>query len=148
DLIGDVLTFLQASAAFDLAAYQSGTQTFEGRAFNDAELFVQILADLVELSLLDGQCTSITLNTVTGEDLYVNNSTFGAGWHTQGRVFNIAGLLTEDRTQQFFFRSQLGLAFRSDLTDQDVACADFGTYINDTGFVELVQCSLTHVRDV
>src|SRR5690606_39027385 len=123
-------------------------QTFESSTFNDTELFVQVLADLVELRLLDRQCTSITLNAVTGEDLYVDDSTFGTGRYAQGGVFNVAGFLTKDRTQQFFFRSQLGLAFRSDLTDQDVACAYFSTHVNDTGFVQLVQCSFTHVRDV
>ncbi len=70
------------------------------------------------MRFLDGQGTRITLDTITGEDLNVNDSTFGTGWYTQGGIFNVAGLLAEDRAQQFFFRSQLGLAFRSDLTDQ------------------------------
>ena len=113
--VGDLLTFLQAGAAFGFVADQSGAQTLESCAFNDTELFVQVLADLVELSLLDRQCTSITLNAVASEDLYVDDSTFGTGRYTQGSVFNVAGFFTEDGTQQFFFRSQLGLAFRSDL---------------------------------
>ncbi len=148
NFIGDFLPLLQASTTFSGTTHQSGTQTFERCAFNNAELFVQVLADLVELALLDGQRTSITLNAITSEDLNVDNGAFGTGRHAQGRVFNVACFFTEDRTQQLLFRGQLGLAFRSDLTYQDVACADFSAYINDTSFIQLVQCCLTHVRDV
>ncbi len=147
-VVADHGAFLQARATVDHLAVQSRTQTLEGRAFDDAELFVEVLADLVQLHLLDGQGATVALDAITGEDLYVDDGTLGAGRHTQGGVFDVAGLLTEDRTQQFFFRSQLGLAFRSDLADQDVASADFGTHVDDTGFVQLVQRSFTDVRDV
>src|SRR5690606_35705972 len=52
------------------------------------------------------------------------------------------------RAQKLLFRSQLGLALRGDLADQDVACHDFGTDIHDAGFVQLVQRGLTDVRNV
>ena len=133
--VGDHGAFLQARTTIDYLAVQGRTQTLEGCAFNDAELFVQILADFVQLHLLDGQRTAVALDAITGEDLYVDDSTLGAGWHTQGGVLNVAGLLTEDRTQQFLFRSQLGLAFWRDLADQDVAGANFGTHVDDTSLV-------------
>ena len=146
--VGDDRTFLQAGTTFDDLTVQGAAQTFEGCAFNDAELFVQVLADLVELHLLDGQRAGVALDAVAGEDLNVDDGTLGAGRHTQGGVFDVAGLLAEDRTQQFFFWRQLGLAFWRDLADQNVASADFSTHVDDTGFVQLVQRSLTHVRDV
>src|SRR5690606_37519113 len=148
ELVGDHGAFLQTGTTFGSGTDQGRTQTLEGRALDDAELFVQVFADLVQLLLLDRQSTAVTLDAVTGEDLYVDNGTLGAGRHAQGGVLNVGRLLTEDRAQQFLFRSQLGLAFRSDLANQDVARADFGADVDDTGFVQLVQSSFTHVRDV
>src|SRR5690606_33504819 len=126
ELFGDHGAFLQTGTTFGSGTDQGRTQTLEGRALDDAELFVQVFADLVQLLLLDRQSTAVTLDAVTGEDLYVDNGTLGAGRHAQGGVLNVGRLLTEDRAQQFLFRSQLGLAFRSDLANQDVARADFG----------------------
>src|SRR3990167_1570129 len=139
---------LQTSAAFGFLTHQGCTQTLKGCTFDDAELFVEVLTDLVELHLLDRQGTGITLNAVTGEDLYINNRRLGTGWHAQGGVFNVRSLLTEDGTQQLLFWSQLGLAFRGDLTDQNVAGANFSTHINNTGFVQFIQRSFTDVRDI
>src|SRR3546814_7348754 len=56
---------------------------------------------------------------VTGVQTCALPISLGAGRHTQGGVFNVAGFFTEDGTQQLFFRSQLSLALRSDLTNQD-----------------------------
>src|SRR5690606_16968546 len=81
-------------------------------------------------------------------DLHVDYGALGAGRHAQGGVLHIGCLLTEDRTQQLLFRSQLGLAFRGDLADQDVTGQHFGADVDDAGFIQLVQRSLTHVRDV
>src|SRR5690606_20375685 len=147
-LVGDDGAFLQARAAFGSRTNQRGTQALEGGAFDDAELFVEVLADLVELHLLDGQRTGITLNAVTDEYLYVDDSTLGAGRHAQGGVLNVAGLFTEDRTQQFFFRGQLGFALRRDLAYQNVTRANFGTYVHDACFVQLVQRGFAHVGDI
>src|SRR5690606_27937963 len=134
-LVGDLGALLQASTAFNDSAHQCGTQAFEGRALDNAELFIEVLADLVELHLFDGQGTGVALHAVTGEDLYVNDRTLGASRHTQGRVLHIRGLLTEDRTQQLLFRRQLSFTLRGDLADQNVACAHFSTDIHDARFV-------------
>src|SRR5690606_7678696 len=148
EFVADRSAFLQASAALGGSADQSRAQTLEGGAFDDTELFVQILTDLVELHLLDGQGTAVALHAVTGKDLDVDDGAFGASRHTQRGVLHVGRLLTEDRAQQLLFRRQLGLAFRRDLADQDVARADFGADVDDTGFVQLVQRSFTDVRDV
>src|SRR5690606_16653567 len=113
-LVGDHGAFLQTGTAFGLGTDQSGTQTFEGGTFDDAELFVEVLADLVECLLLDGQGAAVAVHAVTGEGLHVDYGALGAGRHAQGGVLHIGCLLTEDRTQQLLFRSQLGLAFRGD----------------------------------
>src|SRR5690606_4863944 len=102
----------------------------------------------VELHLLDGQRTGVTLDAITDEHLNVDNGTFGAGRHTQRGVLHIGRLLTEDRAQQLLFRSQLSLAFRRHLTYPDIARTNFGTDVDNARLVQLVQRSLTHIRDV
>src|SRR5690606_16606839 len=73
ELVGDHGAFLQTGTTFGSGTDQGRTQTLEGRALDDAELFVQVFADLVQLLLLDRQSTAVTLDAVTGEDLYVDN---------------------------------------------------------------------------
>jgi len=53
---------LQAGAAFSYMAYQSGTQTLEGRTFNDTNSSFQGPCGSRRAGLLDRQCTSITLS--------------------------------------------------------------------------------------
>src|SRR5690606_29097476 len=148
NLVGDHGALLQTGTAFCSRTDQGRAQALEGRALNDVELCVEVLADLVELHLLDGQRAGVTLNAVTDEDLYVDDSTLGAGRHAQRGVLNVAGLFTEDSTQQFFFRGQLGFALRRDLAYQNIARANFGTYVDDARLVQLVQRSLAHVGDI
>src|SRR5690606_8427269 len=124
------------------------TEALEGRGFNDAELFLQILADLVQLFLLDRQRTGVTLHAITGEYLDVDNGTLGAGGHAQGGVLDVGGLLTKDRSQQLLFRCQLGFALGRDLADQNVAGANFGAHVDDTRLVQLAQRGFTDVGDI
>ena len=56
--------------------------------------------------------------------------------------------LTEDCTQQFFFRSQLGFALGRYLAHQDVAGVYLGTDIDDAGLVQLRQCALTNIGNI
>ena len=95
-----------------------------------------VFADLVELHLLDVECALIFFKTITREHLHVDDGTFHAGWNTQRSVFHIRGFFTEDRTQQFFFRRQLGFAFGRHFTDQNIAGFNFRTDIDDTGFIQ------------
>src|SRR5690606_21100893 len=147
-LVGDHGALLQACAAFDSRTHQRRAQTLESGAFDDTELLVEVLADLVELHLLDGQRARIALDAVADEHLYVDDSALGASRHAQGGVLHIGRLLTKDRAQQLLFRRQLGFALRRDLAYQDIARADFGADVDDTRLVQLVQRSLTHVGDV
>src|SRR5690554_3548107 len=65
--------FLDTGTAFGSAADQRGAEALESRRFDDAELFLQILADLVQLLLLDGQGARVALNAITGEHLNVDD---------------------------------------------------------------------------
>ena len=123
-------------------------QTLISRAFDDTHFFVQIFADFVQLHLFDFQRTLIFFHAVTGEDLYVDNGTGSTGLNAQRRIFYVRGFFTEDRTQQFFFRSQLGFTLRCYLTHQNIARLNFSTDINDTGFIQFTQCGFAHVRNI
>src|SRR5690606_1360301 len=98
--------------------------------------------------ILDGRGTAVAFPAITGEHLDVDDGTLGAGGHTQGGVLHVGGLLTEDRTQQLLRRSQLGFALGCDLADQDVAGADLGTNIDDTGLIQLAQRRFTDVGNI
>merc|ERR1712000_366946 len=116
-LFGQDIAFLQVRCDVYYSTHQVTLQTLEGCAFNDTHLFVQIFADFVQLHLFDFQCTGIFLNAVTGKYLYVDNGTGCAGLNAQRGIFNVRCFLTEDRTQQFFFRRQLGFTLRCHLTN-------------------------------
>src|SRR5690606_15989378 len=148
DFSGQGGALLHTGAAFGSVADQGAGQTLECGRLDDAEFFLQILADLVQLLLLDGQGTAVTLDAVAGEYLNVNHGTLGAGGHAQGGVLHVGSLLTEDRTQQFLFRGQLGFALGRDLADQDVAGAHFSTDVDDARFVQLAQRRFTDVGNI
>ena len=132
-----VPTFLHVRRARRFLADERLAQTLVRSRFNDAVLFVEVLADLCELRLLDVIRALVLFDAVAREYLYVDDRTFDAGTDAQRRVFYVGGFFTEDRTQQFFFRRQLCLAFRSDFADQNVARLHFRTDVHDTGFVQL-----------
>lgn len=50
--------------------------------------------------------------------------------------------------RSFFFRRHRALALRCDLADQNVARRHFGTDVDDTGFVEVLQRFFRYVRNV
>src|SRR5699024_10859574 len=68
--------------------------------------------------------------------------------HLQGGVADLAGLLTEDGTQQALLRGQLGLALGRDLADQDVAVDDLGADTDDAPVVEVGQDLIADVGDL
>src|SRR5699024_640997 len=68
---------------------------------------------------------------VTGEGTDTDDPTRLAVRHLQRGVSHLPGLFTEDRTEQAFLRSQLRLALRCDLADQDVTVTDLGTDPNE-----------------
>ena len=51
--------------------------------------------------------------------------------HLEAGVADLAGLLTEDRSQEPLLGRELGLALRRDLADEDVAGADLGADADD-----------------
>ena len=98
----------------------------------NTQLVAQVLTVTFQLRIDNRLSTFVTLDTFAGKDLNVDNRTAHAGRHTQRGVFYVGCFFTEDGAQQFFFRSQLGFAFRRYFTYQHIACFHFCTDINDT----------------
>ena len=69
-------------------------------------------------------------------------------WGRRSGVLHLAGLLTEDRSQEALLGGQLGLALGRDLADEDVAGADLGTDVDDAFLVEVLEGLLADVRDI
>ena len=78
----------------------------------------------------------------------VNHDAFNTRLNTQGSITNVTGFFAEDGAQQFFFRRNRRFAFRRNLTDQNVTGLNFGTDVNDTGFIQIAQGFLTDVRNI
>src|SRR5207342_2816871 len=142
------VALLQARAAIGDLAEKLRAQACVDRAFEDAELVVEVLLDALDLGLLDLARTLVLLDAVAGEHLHVDDGAVHAGRHAQRAVLHVRGLLAEDRAEELFFRRQLRFALRRDLADQDVAGAHFGADVHHAGLVEAVQRLLGDVRDV
>src|SRR5688572_15545508 len=114
----------------------------------NADLVLQVLLHHVELFLLDRLRPVILLDALAGEDLHADDDALDAGRADERGVADVARLLAEDRAEQLLFRSELGLALRRHLADQDVARFDVGADADDAAVVEIAQVRLRHVGEV
>ena len=142
------VAFLQLRSTVDGLTGQRTLQTLEGGIFGDAVGLLKILTHFVQLHLLDGECTGVFFDAVTGEDLNVDDRPFHAGGGTQRGIFYVGRFLTEDGAEQLLFGRQLGFAFGRNLTDQNVTRADFGTDVDDACFIQFTQRGLTDVGNI
>ena len=94
------------------------------------------------------QFVAVFLGVFAGDFLDRDDGAGLAVRHAQRGVTHLAALLTEDGAQQTLFRSQLGLALRGDLADQNVAGFDFGADADDATLVEVGHRVLADVRQV
>src|SRR3546814_5233264 len=69
DQAADRLALLQAGTAVGHLAQQLPAQAGVDRAFEDAELVVEVLLDVLDLALFDLLGTLVLLDAVAGEDL-------------------------------------------------------------------------------
>ena len=84
----------------------------------------------------------------TWEQFLIDNNAFQRRRCLQRSVLHITGLITKDRTKQFFFGRRIRFTFRSNLTDHDITRLDTGTDSYDTVFVQVLSCLFTDVRDI
>ena len=129
-------------------AVDHAAHALEQVVLEDALLVGQILANPLELGLLDRERARVLLDAVAGEHAHVDHRAVHARRHAQRGVLHVGGLLAEDRPQQLLFRRELGLALRRHLAHQDVARAHFGADEGDARLIELGERGVAHVRDV
>src|SRR4249919_759211 len=148
-LVGDRIALLEVvrTTVGDLAE-QLRAQAGVDRAFEDAELVVEVLLDATDFRLFDLAGALVLLDAVAGEDLHVDDGAVHARRNAERAVLHVGGLLAEDRAKELLFRRQLRFALRRDLADHDVAGAHFGADVHHAGFVEAVERLLRNVRDV
>src|SRR5262249_21899932 len=90
---------------------------FVALVFENSDLVVEILAELVLFSLFDRHAALVLLRAFAREDLHIDDRAVDTRRASERSVAHIAGLLAEDRPQELLFRSQLGLALRSYFAD-------------------------------
>ena len=122
--------------------------TVECVVIENTQLVAQVLTVTFQLRIDNGLGTFVALDAFTGKDLNVDNRTAHTGRHTQRSVFYVRCFFAEDGAQQFFFRSQLGFAFRRYFTNQYIAGFHFCTDVNDTGFIQTVLHTLGQIRNI
>ena len=84
----------------------------------------------------------------TREQFLVDNNATERGVGFKRRVFNVAGLVAEDGTKEFFFGRGVALSLRRNLTDEDVAWFDTCTNAHHAVVVEVFGSLFAHVGDV
>ena len=114
----------------------------------NANLILKVLLHHLELFSLNRLGSIILLNALTRKDLHANNDAFDTGRTCQRRIAHITSFLTEDRTQQFFFRCELRFTLRRHLTSQDIARFHISTDPDNAALIEIVQESFGDIRNI
>ena len=115
---------------------------------DDPDLILDVPVHPLDLALFDRLRAEVFVDALAREDLHVDDGAFDARRRLERGVADVAGLLTEDGAEQLLFGSELGLAFRRDFADEDVALLDGRADADDAALVEIAQCGLRDVRDV
>ncbi len=105
-------------------AAQDAFETLQTLVGQNADFVSQVLLQLRNLLAFDQLGALVLLLALAGEDPHVDHRALDARRARERSVAHVAGLFAEDGAQQLLFRSQLGLALRRYLADQDVALLD------------------------
>ena len=116
--------------------------------FQAAEFIVHVTIEATDLVILDHQAALVLVHTFAGKDLGVNDHAFNARRYAQRRIFDIAGLFTEDCPQQFLFRRKHGFALGRYLAHQHVTGTNLSTDTNNAGVIQVTQGFITDIRNV
>ena len=73
------------------------------------------------------------------EELRRDDDALHARRRLERRILHVAGLLAEDRLEQFLFGRRIRFTLRRDLADQDVAFEDLGADPDDAVLVEVLR---------
>src|ERR1700674_4396092 len=126
-------------------AFEQHGKALEALVREDADFIRQVLFELENLRGLDGLVAFVFFSALAAEDFHVHDGALDARRAVEGSVAHIAGLFTEDRAEQFFFRRERGFALRSDLADQDVSRTHGSANADYAAFIEVAK---KHFADV
>ena len=126
------------SASTSFAA-KNRFQTLQPLVGQNADFVRQIALQLLDHFLLDLLGALVFFLSLAAEDTYVHNGAFNTRRARERSVANVAGLLTEDGTQQLLFRRQLGFALGRYLADEDVIVPNLSADANDSRLVQVTQ---------
>src|SRR5581483_7351935 len=143
-----LVSALVVQVSLNFLAAQDVLQALQALVGKNSDLVRQVLLQLSDLRPFDCLGPLILFLTLAREDLDVNNDAFDSRRTVERSIANVSGLLAEDRPPQLLFRRELGLTFRSDLADQDVALLYRRANANHAGFVQIAQHGFADVRDV
>ncbi len=129
-------------------AAEDGFETLEALVGENTNLIGEVALELLDLLLLDLLGALVLLLALAGEDADVDDGALDARRAGERGVANVAGLLAEDGAEELLFRSELSLALRRYLADEDVVVADLGSDADDSRLVEITQGVLADVGDI
>ena len=112
------------------------------------DLGCELLVELLDLQLLRALSRTLVLLAGTAVKLRVDHHTVQRRLRLERSVLHVAGLVAEDRTEQLLLGRRIALAFRSDLTDQDIARMHVGAYTDNTVGIQILGSVLAHVRNI
>ena len=72
---------------------------------------------------------------------------FFAVRNAERSIAHVSRLLAEDRAEKSFLGGKLGLSLRSDLTDENVACANLCSDLDNAVCVKILERVFADVRD-
>src|SRR6202158_1835317 len=129
-------------------AAQDVLQALQALIGKNSDFVRKVLFQLGDLRGFDGLRALVLFLALAREDLHVDDHALDARWAVEGSIAHIAGLFTEDRTQQFFFRSELGFTLRRNLAHENVALLDAGADANHARFIQIAEHGFADVRNV
>src|SRR5579872_4842428 len=142
------MTIVGDNAAGQLLADQRLLQFAQRFTAQDANLLGLVDLEPLRFGILDFLRAIVFADAAAREHASIDHGAFVAGRHAQAGVANLTRFLAEDGAQQFLFGTELRLAFRRDLSYEDVARFNIGADANDAAGVEIFERFLTDVGNV
>ena len=151
-LLGEVLPLGDEFGTHDILDGQGLTTIEHGVELLDEQIAecVSAFAEL-EVHLLHGLLIFHLLLAVfvgAAVEFLIDDDTVEGRAALEGGILDVSGFITEDSLEELLLRTRIGLAFRRDLTDEDITRLHVGTDTDETVLVEVLRCILGNVRDV
>src|SRR5258708_1098164 len=157
DQLAGQLSALDEQALVGLFVVQVGLKNFSaqqiGKALEplvseDADFVGQVLFQLQALASFNCLVPFVFFSALAGKDFDVDDGAFDARRAVERSVAHVTGFFTEDRAEQFFFRSERGFAFGSYFADENVARLNDRADADNAAFVQVAEERFADIGDV